>query len=259
MDSTNHVMNSFETPQCIQAKKQRSHILFVLSNPINNQENKFRHWYNNTYMANILQLSHVISIQHFQKHKVDITMGHFPSPPFRYVGIYELCLDGADQAGEVIDQIFLMFQEESSADKPVAWLYYPISEKVGYTTHSLENPSLILAFSNAIPGKEMEFREWYSTRHLRHALYVPIIISGQCFESTIYQHSDSDQAPYNIIAIYEIDGTAQDFLNYRESIPQEVAEIFHFPSLDISRFGESVYFPISKKHVLSLPDKCNQY
>ncbi len=221
-------------------KTQRSHNLFVLSNAYSGQENAFCSWYQGDYLKEVLETERVLHVQHYEQHEVDITRGRHKPIPYHYLSIVELSLDGAEEAEELIKKIRGMHQEQGSAQEPTTWLYYPVSEQVGRPVKN--KPSMLtLAFANAISGTELEFREWYATRHIRHALNVTPLVAGQCFELTQYQSTGPMGAIYNTIAVYEQDGTPEDII---ESFATIKKGTLAFPSLDVSRFAEWVYRPI---------------
>ncbi len=232
------------------AKNQRSHILFVLSNSLSGENSDFLDWYKDDCLHAVAKLEMVVSAQHFEQHEVDITMGNFPPPEFQYLGMYELSLDGADEAKDIIRKIMDSHKMAKKAGPPATWLYYPIGEKVGRSAKTID-PMVTIAFANSIPGSEAEFREWYCTRHIRHALNITGFASGQCFELTNFQKPGSANAIYNTIALYEQEGTPQEFLEFVESLPEERAveltKILKFPTLDTTRFGECFYRPITEK------------
>ncbi len=222
--------------------KQRSHNLYVLSNPAPNRENAFLEWYNGDYMQMISQQEKVLSAQHYERNAIDVTRGISRPFDYAYLAVYELSLDGAEQAAPLIDQITVAHTSEHSAACPTTWLYYPVSEKVGRRPKA-EKPTLQLAFANAIPGTEAEFREWYATRHVRHAFNIPALVSGQCFELAGFQKPGATVPTYNTIAVYEVDGGPEDIMKGVELLPS--LELLDFPSLDLERFSEWCFFPIA--------------
>ena len=234
----------------VAANKQPSHTLFVLSNAVADRKENFVKWYTQSYHQSIVQLDNVLSAQHYTRHEIDITHGSFPGPSYQYLGVYELCLDGAGQAQEIINTITQSHQQESSAELPATWLYFPISEKVGRSPE-IADPMIALAFANGLPGREAEFREWYCTQHMRHALHIPVFASGQCLERTGFQDPGVVSPDYSLICFYQWDGTPQDYFNFLESLSedegQELTDLIAFPAMDSERFGEAVYKPITKK------------
>jgi hypothetical protein len=223
--------------------EQRSHVLVVLSNPKAGADSSFRSWYLGRYQHEILALAPVLSGQQYEPHDVDVSRGRYPGLPFRYLGLYDLSIDGAHAALEVIERIRRLHARENSATVPATWLYYPVSERVGRAP--AEPPSLLtLAFANAVPGQEAEFREWYATRHIRHALNIPALVSGQCLERTQFQSPGALAPDYNTIAIYEQEGTAEEMMRSFSSLPPGTLD---FPAMDLTRFAEWVYRPVPSR------------
>jgi hypothetical protein len=221
-------------------RQQRSHVIFVLSHPRVGKEAIFLKWYQGAYRQRLLDTGGVLSVRHYQRHEVDITQGKYPLLPLAYLGLIEISIDGAEQAERLIQKITELHQGERTAEAPATWLYYPSSDKVGRAPTQMPC-MLTLAFANGTPGQEAEFREWYATRHIRHALNVPALVSGQCFERTLFQRPGALEAQYATIAIYEQEGPPEAILEAFASLPKET---FHFPMLDGSRFAESVYRPV---------------
>jgi hypothetical protein len=221
-------------------EKQRSHVLFVLSTPQAGNEVAFLQWYQGKYRQAVLGCARVLSAQHYEQHEVDITRGRHARLPFRYLGFYELSLDGAQEADSVIEKVATLHREQAAAQAPATWLYYPVSEKVGRSP-SMTPSLLTLAFANGVPGQEAEFREWYATRHIRHALNIGALTSGQCFERTLFQKPGAMEAKFNTIAVYEEEGPPEAILASFASLPPGT---FDFPMMDGSRFAEWVYRPL---------------
>jgi hypothetical protein len=223
--------------------EQRSHILVVLSNPKADSESNFRSWYLGPYSREMLALTPVLSGQQYEPHELDVSRGRYPGLPFRYLGLYDLSVDGAQAAGEVIERVRDLHGREKSAAACATWLYYPVSERVGRAPAA--RPSLLtLAFANAVPGQEAEFREWYATRHIRHALNIPALVSGQCLERTQFQNPGALAADYSMIAVYEQEDTAEEMMRSFNSLPPGALD---FPAMDLTRFAEWVYRPLTSQ------------
>lgn len=219
---------------------QRSHILLVLSSPRPGAAERFRSWYLGSYREAAAQLPEVLSAQQYEPHEVDVSNGRYPGLPFRYLALYELSLDGAEAGSHTIGHVTALHGAENSAAAPASWLYFPASERVGRSPGTL--PSLLtIAFANPIAGREQEFREWYATRHIRHALRIPQLVSGQCFERALFQEPGAAEPCYSTIALYEQEGAAEDMLASIAALP---AAALHFPAMDLSRFAEWVYRPL---------------
>jgi hypothetical protein len=233
--------NTTELSPLLLIKKQRSHVLFVLSNPKAGQEPAFLGWYEGAYRQALSKHPEVLSARHYVRHEVDITQGRFAPLPLRYLALYEISLDGAEAASSLIERVTELHREHPAAEAPATWLYYPSSEKVGRAP--AKTPSMLtLAFANGTPGQDAQFREWYATRHTRHALNIAALVSGQCFERTQFQRPGALDASFSTIAIYEQEGTPESIIESFLSLP---AATFDFPTLDLSRFAEAVYRPVS--------------
>jgi hypothetical protein len=200
----------------------------------------FRSWYLGSYQQEVLDLPAVLGGQQYEPHELDVSRGRYPGLPFRYLGLYDLSVDGAQAALGLIEQVKDLHRREPSAEAPATWLYYAASERVGRSPAT--RPSLLtLAFANAIPGQESDFREWYATRHIRHALNIPALVSGQCFERAHFQSPGALDAAYSMIAVYEQEGTPEEMLRSFESLPPGTLD---FPAMDLTRFAEWVYRPL---------------
>jgi hypothetical protein len=163
------------------------------------------------------------------------------------MGIYQLSVDGVSGVKPIIEGIEHLHRSEKTAELPATWLYYPASERIGRDP-SHEPSMLTLAFANPLEGQESEFREWYATRHIRHALNIPALVSGQCFLRTQFQQPGALDAAFYAIAIYEQEGPPESIMASLDELPES---IFHFPTLDPVHFAESVYEPLgdsSRRH-----------
>lgn len=219
--------------------EQRSHLLVVLSNAQAGADRDFRNWYLGPYQRTLLKLEGVLRGQQYEAHEVDISDGKYPGLPYHYFAVYDLSVDGAAAASGVLDRIKDLHQRESSAQQAATWLYYPAGERVGRSPASL--PSLLtVAFANAIPGQEEDFCEFYITRHIRHALQIPALVSGQCFARTQFQSPGAMAADFSMIAIYEQEGSPQDMRRSFATLPAGALDL---PAMDLTRFAEWVYRP----------------
>ncbi len=222
-----------------QLSRQRSHVLIVLSNSKSGSDPEFRKWYLGHYQSSVLKLANVVRGQQYEAHEVDVSGGKYPGLPYHYLGLYEISVDGAPNADRILDRIKDLHHREASAQSPATWLYYPVSERVGRPPVS--PPSLLtIAFTNPVAGQEEEYREWYATRHIRHALQIPALVSGQCFARTQFQKAGAMEAVFSMIAIYEQEGSPEEM---RQSFATLPAGALDFPALDLTRFAEWVYKP----------------
>lgn len=61
-----------------------------------------------------------------------------------------------------------------------------------------------LVLSNAVDGKDAEFNEWYTNRHIPDVLDVPGFVAGQRFRLTDAQRGKPPYA-HRYLALYEIE------------------------------------------------------
>jgi hypothetical protein len=223
-------------------RRQRSHVLLVLGSPRMGYERAFLAWYCGEYRDALALISGVLSAAHYEQHEVDITQGGFSPLPFRYLGIYELSLDGASEGQQIIERVVSLHAQQPAALPPATWLYYPLGAKVGRSA-KVQPAMVTVAFANSVPGEEAEFREWYATRHIRHALNIPVLVSGQCLERTQFQCPGAMECAFTMVALYEQEGTPEEMI---ESCKSLQPSLFHFPTLDLSagRFAEWAYRPL---------------
>jgi hypothetical protein len=215
---------------------QRSHLLLVLSNPAPGQEPEFAGWFTGAYRDALGRIPAVLGSGLFEHDELDVTNGSHPRQPFGFLTVCELGIDGAEDAADTIAAIAALHRESGLAADPATWLYFPISEKAGASTP--DAAGLVIAFANAVPGHDDEFREWYSTRHIRHALYLPTLASGQCFERTLFQEPGAVALDHRLIAVYELTGSAQEFLGEIDGIDHA---LLAFPTMDPVHFSESAF------------------
>lgn len=70
-----------------------------------------------------------------------------------------------------------------------------------------DGPSLYVVQSNPVAGREQEFNDWYTSRHLPEMLTVPGFASAQRFAaSPILRSPASSPCRYSCLAIYEVTG-----------------------------------------------------
>jgi len=217
--------------------RQRSHLLLVLSQPKVNREEAFLTWYRGHYLKSISAINGVLNLRHYRQHPVDITQGRYERLPFKYLGLYDLVVDGARRSEPIINAVAALHVKEASVEPAATWLYYPAGERVGRPARGTAD-LMTVAFANSIAGRSDEFREWYVTQHIRHALNVEALVSGQCFQRTQFQQPGALAANYSMIAIYEQEGTPQSMIETFKRLPEET---FYFPSMDEVAFAESVY------------------
>lgn len=79
----------------------------------------------------------------------------------------------------------------------------PLGEALIGDAGSVERVVLCLVFSNPVEGRDAEFNDWYSQRHLPDVLRVPGYLSAQRFS---LQSGEGGPPPsWRYLAIYEVD------------------------------------------------------
>ena len=61
-----------------------------------------------------------------------------------------------------------------------------------------------IVLTNAITGREDEYNDWYTYRHLKDVLTIPGIVAAQRFKTTPVQRA-VQPLPFQYLAIYELD------------------------------------------------------
>jgi hypothetical protein len=226
------------TRQLAVAAHQRSHLLLVLSEASLPEDEMFLAWYRDGFGKALRSYDGVLRVAQYVQHEFDITGGRYMQLPFGYLTLCDLSLDGAAAAEHVIRAIHTAHERERSVTgAPATWMYYPASEKVGISARD-RPPLLTIAFANGLAGSEEEFREWYATQHVRHALNIPALVSGQIFARTGFQLPGAIEALFSVVAIYEVTDEPQSIVKAFSELP---AGLLTFPTLDTQRFAEVVY------------------
>ncbi len=71
----------------------------------------------------------------------------------------------------------------------------------------------LVVFSNAVPGKDAEFNDWYDKVHLKEVLEVQGLAAAQRFEVGETQIMEGEPPPSRYLAIYEIEGDLKEAVN----------------------------------------------
>lgn len=111
-----------------------------------------------------------------------------------------------------------------------------------------------LVQTNPKPGREDEFNEWYSTRHVYDLLRVPGIVSVQRYRVTANRRVDGNgyedmPGPFQYLAVYEIEGDPADILKGIEQA-RSAGQIPWSDALDPA-FSAYFYEPIGDKILAS--------
>jgi len=105
-----------------------------------------------------------------------------------------------------------------------------------------------LVQTNALPGQEAEFNEWYEKIHLGDILAVPGIATAQRFRPSPVKRGGNYStmpAPFQYLAIYEFTGETNDVLDGIEAA-RAAGKIPWSKALD-PIFSAYVYEPLGEK------------
>jgi len=71
-----------------------------------------------------------------------------------------------------------------------------------------------VVYSNPVEGREGEYNDWYSNRHLGDLLAIPGVLAARRYKLAPTQVSGTPPQPYQYLAIYEIEAdNVQAFLD----------------------------------------------
>lgn len=224
-----------KTYQKIMADKQRSHVLLVFIKVIENYGESLPDWLISSKEV-ISNNSQVENIRVFSKESTRLC--ECSDLGFEFLMIIDLGFDGAEESVDFIQKLHFHFKKIKSISTVSTWLYYPVSELVGDV--SIENvPFITIAFANPLLGHEREFAEWYSTQHIRHALYVPELVNSQRFELSSFQVCGGSPSPYRSIAIYGQNANPEQMLASLSKM--DLSKLAFSDSMDKGNFTEWSY------------------
>ena len=109
-----------------------------------------------------------------------------------------------------------------------------------------------LVQTNPLPGREDEFNEWYSGRHIHDILRVPGILTAQRYRVTRDRRVEGSgytgmHEPFQYLALYEVEGTPSEILRGIEEA-RNAGQIPWSPALD-PVFSAYFYEPIGERLV----------
>jgi len=102
---------------------------------------------------------------------------------------------------------------------------------------------LLVVMSNAAPGRDAEYNEWYTHTHLTGVLRSDGITAAQRF--AISPHQLMDKGPYDYMAIYEIE--TEDLQKALDSLNSGSENMTMSDSLDLERTAAWVFSPCSER------------
>lgn len=105
------------------------HVLVVLSNARDGEDDAFNGWYDGTHLGDVLQVPGFTAAQRFRLSDGQMGRGELP---YRYLAIYEVDSDGTGPAADALrtSSGSMVIDESLDRDRTVAWFYTPITERV---------------------------------------------------------------------------------------------------------------------------------
>ena len=102
--------------------------------------------------------------------------------------------------------------------------------------------SVLLVFTNATDGDDVEFNRWYDEVHLKEVLEAPGFVAAERFDLADAQMAEDDR-PHRYLAIYEIEGDPADALKAL----QELAPTMDMTATLAKDAATSLYSQISPR------------
>jgi hypothetical protein len=105
------------------------HMLVVLSNAHEGQDEAFNRWYNDTHLGDVLQVPGYSAAQRFRVSDAQLSEGELP---YRFLALYEVEAEDAAEAAKALSSGAGGMIIDPSLDRvhTVAWLYTPITKRV---------------------------------------------------------------------------------------------------------------------------------
>jgi hypothetical protein len=105
------------------------HVLVVLSNAQEGEDEAFNRWYTETHLGDVLKVPGYAAAQRFKLSDAQIADG---DAPYRYLALYEVESDDVGAAAQALRGASGQMVIDPSLDRSrtVAWFYTPITERV---------------------------------------------------------------------------------------------------------------------------------
>ncbi len=105
------------------------HVLVVLSNACDGEDDAFNGWYDGTHLGDVLGLPGFEAAQRFKLSDGQMTRGDLP---YGYLAIYEVDAEDTESAANILRAGSGSMEISPSLDRSrtVAWFYTPIRERV---------------------------------------------------------------------------------------------------------------------------------
>lgn len=103
------------------------HVLVVLSNATDGQDDAFNTWYTNTHLKDVLKVPGYTAAQRFALSDAQLGPGDVP---YAYLALYEVETDDLAATGRALTGTEMYIDPALDRNHTVAWFYTPITKKV---------------------------------------------------------------------------------------------------------------------------------
>lgn len=105
------------------------HVLVVLSNAVEGQDEQFNRWYTEQHLGDVLRVPGFTAAQRFVLSETQLRSDEFP---YRYLAIYEVETDELTATVQALAEAAgtMMISPALDRDRTVAWFFTPLTERV---------------------------------------------------------------------------------------------------------------------------------
>ena len=114
---------------------EKSHVLIVLSNAVEGQDDAFNDWYTNTHLGDVTALTGFVAAQRYRLSDGQVGDADMERP-YRYLAIYEVKEDMLDAAVAALGAAAaergeaMVISDALDMERTVAWMYSPTTGRV---------------------------------------------------------------------------------------------------------------------------------
>lgn len=226
--------------QGVETPKQ-TYRYFVFSNPTDGQEAEYNRWYDHQHIGDVLSAKDFVEARRYIYSEDQLfARPDVPKMP-RYLVIYTIVTDDIDGVMEDVAERIRSGKTISSPaydrstsqsmlyrDTPHAFINPSPSDPAPSSAGSQQHDYLHFVFTAAVPGREVEFDEWYVTKHLGEAGSSPGFIASKRLE--LARPSRATPPPTRYVAIFE--ARTADFKTVIEEYKRRSPQRSHTDSLE---------------------------
>ena len=107
-------------------KTVAKHVLMVLTNAKDGQEEEFNSWYTEVHLKDVLKVDGFVAAQRFEQ--ADQQLGE--KGPHRYLAIYEVETEDLQQTLKQLSETNMVISDGMDAEGVAAWAFSPITERM---------------------------------------------------------------------------------------------------------------------------------